>query len=396
MPRQVRDSAARDERGAVALTVVGLIVPFLLIGAFVVDLGMAYAQAQAFASGADSAALAVAREKQDDMNEKPTTLTNCGALLADDPDAARAGETARRQVQANRPFDLSEDDITVNVRLACVPVNGGPAGSGVLKVTVDVTREVPTALGKVAGVDSIRAARTGNAGVSGARRVGGVFPLAICDKQANAIRANPTATTTIETDKVWQPGCATGNAGGGNGGGNNGGGNNGGGNGGGNNGGGNGGGNNGGGNGGGNNGGGSNSGAGNWGWLDCGATNNSTQGLADRIRNGCTLPPLAGNPASVQMGGQPGNRDNAGPVRDAMQDKVGDSLAFPVYDLVTSQGSGAEYRVVGFITLKIIAITNGEVTVQYQAYSPTAEFDGSCGLGAGCASYNVTAVGLIG
>jgi Flp pilus assembly protein TadG len=363
LTRRIRPRLGRrDERGGVAVVVAGLIVPFTLLGAFVIDLGMTYAQAQAFAAGADSGALAIARYNQDLLTKNPTTYTTCAQLLAADPAATNAKAIARQQADANGPFNLTSasGQVSVDVSVSCTP-------SGVLKAVVTVQRDVPTTLGRIAGVQSLHAERNATAGVSRSSKVGGVFPLAICDQQADAILATaaagaPYPSVVIETDKVWQPGCTSNNGGNGNGNGN--------------------------GNSGGN-------GSGNWGWLDCNAPNNGIPSIVNHINNGCDVS-LQGHPASVQMGGTPGNKINAGPLETAILGAIGKTYAFPVYDTVSSQGAGTQYRVVGFLELQVVALSSGELTVKYVSYSPTAEFDGACGIGGSdCAAYNVVATALL-
>ena len=70
---------------------------------------------------------------------------------------------------------------------------------------------------------------------------------------------------------------------------------------------------------------------GNWGWLDCGG--NGTPGLVDAILNGCDLDlTLTGTPPTITVDGQPGNKINAGPIRDALDAVKGQVVALPVYD----------------------------------------------------------------
>lgn len=347
-----RTGAGRDERGGVAVVVACLLVPFMLLTAFTADVGMAYAQAQAFASGADSAALAVARANQDTLNRNPTTITTCAQLLATDPGFAKAKAIAQKQVDANGPFGLTSTSgqIAVDVALSCV--------DGVFRVTVEAKRDVPTTLARIAGVNSLTAKRSASAGLSGATRVGGVFPMAICDQQRDAILATaaagqPYPTVTLDSDKVWHPGCASGKI---------------------------------------------NKGSGNWGWLDCGAANNGIPTIIQHIDDGCDVE-LAGHPATVDMGGTPGNKLNAGPLLSALTGAMGKTYAFPVYDQVSAQGSNTVYTVVGFVQLKIVGLSPlGDINVQYVSYSPTAEFDPGCGIGGptACTSGNTWGIGLTG
>lgn len=349
----------RREDGAVAMITAVLLVPFCLLLAFTLDLGMAYAQAQAFASGADSAALAVAGAKQDALDARPSAYPDCAALRA--ADGGQALALAKRQVEANRAFGLratgAAPDVQVSTTLSCVDANGAPSPTGVLRVDVTVARDVPTSFGALAGVRSVHAEKSATAGLSGSLRTVDVFPLAICDQQADAIRAAaaagpPYATTTIETDKVWQPGC--GSAG--------------------------------------------NRGSGNWGWLDCTpGPSNGQPALLDAIANGCRDGfTLSESPATVTVDGTPGNRFNP-QVRGAVTAVSGRTYPFPVYDLVSGQGSNTSYRVVGFLSLTVQGVDGDEIRVSYAAWTPVGEFTRLCGLGApSCTTYSATGIGLIG
>ena len=54
----------------------------------------------------------------------------------------------------------------------------------------------------------------------------------------------------------------------------------------------------------------------------------------------------------------------------------GETFAFPVYDKVTGNGAGTEYRVVGFINLKFVDYDkDGNITVQYVSYSPVGSIN---------------------
>jgi Flp pilus assembly protein TadG len=353
LPSRRRSTARRDERGGVTLIVALLLVPMLLLIAFTLDLGMAYAQAQAFAAGSDSAALAIAGAKRANLNAHPSAPGNCQSLV--DTDAGQALAIAKKQADANRPYDLkaTTGQVDVHVALTCVDATGAPDANGVLRVRVTVQRDVPTTLGKLAGVDSIKASRqaTAGLGVSGVVK-GGAFPLTICDEQAKAIMSraisSPYPTEVIDVDKVWKADCSSKN------------------------------------------------GSGNWGWLDCGG--NGIPTLVDAILNGCDIDlTLSGSPPTITVDGTPGNRINAGPVGSALDSVKGQVIALPVYDKITGTGANTQYRIVGFINLKFIDYDkrSGNITVQYVSYSPVGSITPGCGIGGtGCATFNNYGIGL--
>jgi Flp pilus assembly protein TadG len=346
-PSRRRAMTRRDERGGVAMIVALLLVPMMLLIAFTLDLGMAYAQAQAFAAGADSGALAIAGAKRTSITNNPSVAASCASIVSSD--AGQALAIAKKQADANRPYDLraSSGQVDVQVSLTC-------DAHGILRVNVTVQRDVPTTLGKLAGINSVKATRNAGAGLSvvGSMK-GGAFPLTICDEQAKAIisRAvsSPYPIEVIDVDKVWKADCS-----------------------------------------------GKNGGSGNWGWLDCGG--NGTPGLVDAILDGCDLDlTLTGNPPTITVDGQPGNKINAGQLQGALDTVKGQTFAFPVYDKVTGNGSGTQYRVVGFINLKFIDYDkDGNITVQYDSYSPVSSLSSTCGIGGSCASFGSLAIGLTG
>ena len=113
------------------------------------------------------------------------------------------------------------------------------------------------------GVSSIKADRSASAALGVAKKLNGVFPLAICTLQADEIMANATAAgapypaEVIKSDKVWGVGslCPPQNG----------------------------------------------NGSGNWGWLDCGS-GVSVPALVNSITTGC-------NTSSLVLNGSPPSTD---------------------------------------------------------------------------------------
>ena len=347
----MRRGRQRDERGGVLLVVALLLVPMMLLAAFTIDFGMAYAQAQAFSAGADSAALAVVSAKRAHLNARPAASASCASIVAGDSGEALA--IAKKQADANRPYELraTTGQVDVQVQLSCVDAGGRPNPRGTLRVRVTVQRDVPTTLGRLAGVDSVNASRTAAAGLGVAQSVALPFPLAICKQQADAIMANAISTPypveTIDVDKVWTADCST------------------------------------------------KAGSGNWGWLNCGGI--GTPVLADAIVNGCRIDlTLTGTPPTITTDGTPGNRINAGPVESALDSVKGRTFPFPVYDKIFGQGATTQYRVIGFLNLQFLDYDrDGSIQVRYVSYSPVGSINTACGLGGGlCTPYNAYVIGL--
>lgn len=349
----------RNERGGVAAVVGLLMIPVMLLSAFTLDYGIAYAQAQAYASGADSASLAILKAKRAKLTGNPAVVPTCATLMATDGGEALA--IAKQQADANGPFGLksASNQFDVQVALSCVDKNGNPSPTGMLRADVTVKRAVPTTFGKLAGVSTINAIRSSSAALGVAADPNGVFPLAICDKTADLIMTKagisgaPYPTETIEVDKVWMPGC---HAGGGN------------------------------------------SGSGNWGWLDCGG-GVSVPAIAAAIDNGCPTDfTLTGNPPSAMIDGAPGNKINSNNLKTSMDGALGGIYAFPVYSKITGNGANTAYTVVGFIELQLVSYdTDGNIQVKYVNYSPVGSINTSCGIGSPtCKSYNTWAIRLMG
>ncbi|WP_392544905.1 Tad domain-containing protein [Oryzobacter telluris] len=350
-----------------------LLVPFMILAAFVVDFGMAFAQARAFSTSADSAALAIVAAKRTSINASPNTPVTCknikdadAALPANDPN--KALKIAKDQTDRNGPFAVNTaSGVGVTVTLECLAADGVTVqDDGFLKATVDVQRAVPTTLGKMVGVNTVNAQRNGAAALGVAKKVSGIFPLAMCDQQADEIAAHATAdfaaglpyrNEVISTSKQWNPNCQ-GQAGGG---------------------------------------------SGNWGWLNCASLGSpggvSVSDLASYITEGCNVDlTLTGSPPSSAIGGAPGNKINANGVISSLTSQLGKTFAFPVFDRITGNGAGVSYRIVAFIQLKLISFeeNSGDITVQYVNYAPVADLSQLCGIGnINCNVYNAYAIGLI-
>ena len=96
-----------------------LLVPMMILLAFTLDLGIAYAQAQAFAAGADSGALAIAGAKRTGLTSNAAVAPTCASILSND--AGQALAIAKKQADANRPYDLkaSTGQVDVQTSLTC-------------------------------------------------------------------------------------------------------------------------------------------------------------------------------------------------------------------------------------------------------------------------------------
>lgn len=372
---RIQLSESRED-GAVAVIVALFAVTLIVVAAFTTDFGMAYAQRQAFATGADSAALAVARAQYKTQLAQPTRTCSDAVIQ----DAALAATDVRKalvislaQVNANAPFNATIPASDVTTTLSCV--SGTPPTVKILQVEVVVSRTISPILGDVLGASPIHVERTAVAALGVINEVRGLSPLALCTEQADAIRAvhaldleaevSDRAQIVPVTSKVWKsPGCGT-------------------------------------------------DGSGNRGWLTYPGQGGGANGLGDMIESGysgaITLNPAVppSTRPSTLIGGEPGVKAS---VRDSMK-KLMDfdkPVTLPVYSTVTTNGSNATYTVIGFLSVKICGwdldkfgpcydpgvpmMEKEDMQVRYAGYTPAGQIGTVCGLGDPCAasSYHLT------
>lgn len=394
----------RDDRGAVAILVAILATVLVVIAAFTTDFGMAYAQRQALQTGADSAALAVVRAEYEKVQAEPS-LT-CSQLR--DDAAASAPGTALQAINDNAPFGIQLTAADVSVDLSCVGMS-----SGTLKATVGVSKTIDTIFGGVIGISTLSVGRGASAALGVANGVTGALPLAICTAVAQSIVEDAAKYSPqrphelVDLAKVWKASaqCGT-SAGNGNGNGN----------------------------GKGNGSGSSGStgsttvdGSGNWGWLYC--DGNGAPALAANIAGGCSQPITlnAGTPptvpANVLMSGTPGDKVNSQQVIEAMQSLINKDglVAIPVYDQVSGQGAGTQFRIIGFLSAKVcgiksnskaatgtcylagkeiltgqdVSLTDNSLQIIFSSYAPVSDLSSVCALGNSSCSFNAFVTKLV-
>lgn len=378
----------RTDDGAVAVMVALLAVVLVGMAAFTTDFGMAYAQRQALATGADSASLAVVRDQFNVLAKNPSFT--CDQLVSQDAakpdtDSTKSSNIALTQVNENAPFGAKLESTQVQTTLKCVGSN-----SGTLQATVSVGKSVKTIFGGVFGVSSINIARVSAAALGAANDVRGLIPIAICTYEAQAIIANamadvPARSATyrheiVPLNKVWDGGrqCGT-------------------------------------------------DGEGNWGWLYC-TDNNGVPDLSKGIQNGCPGAlrlDTSTTPASYVADGTPGDKGSSNPVTTAMQSIMDKTVTLPVYNNVTGPGANATYTVIGFLSVRMCAydnnnnhtvsgacyvttdplvssepdnvvVTKNTIQVQYVGYEPlVGQVNPYCAIGDTTCAFNSYVTGLI-
>ncbi|WP_157581520.1 TadE/TadG family type IV pilus assembly protein [Phycicoccus sp. Root563] len=147
-----RRRRSAGERGAVAMMVALLAIPVSILAGLTIDFGMTFAKRQALASGADSGALAITNQLRQMVLANLSTYPTCASVLATDPTSTTAKSTAVNFINRNSQYGESVPASQVSANLSC------QGNYLVADVTVDTS--VPTALGGLVGVNSLRANRS--------------------------------------------------------------------------------------------------------------------------------------------------------------------------------------------------------------------------------------------
>ena len=357
----------RDEQGVVSVIVAVLAVALLVLGAFTVDFGMAYAQRAALSTGADSAALKVVRRAYLSELTKARKCTDYVAydsgLPAGDPN--KSTTIALNALNANAPFgaSLKPTNLTTPV-LSCDP------SGRVLQASVQVSKTIPVSLGGIAGVHDLAVDRVAQAALGVANSVTGVRPFGVCTWQAQQIVANAEAAKAakaakqqypaevVSPDKVWKDSSGNNRSCDGSG------------------------------------------GSGNWGWLDLGQ-GNGAKDLGDLIENGSSTP-MTVSGSGLKIDGTPGNKGNSKNVSDAWKAIMDSTIPLPVYDSFSGNGSNVKYHIVGFISVQICAynkrdvkgtcddaslsMSSDDIEVRFAGYTPVGSISDICGIGLICAN----------
>jgi hypothetical protein len=178
---------AHSEDGAVAAIVAILAVALLLMSAFAVDVGNAYANGRQLSVAADSAALASAAK----VGEAIPIGQTCNAATLSTIDATTiAKQTADTINGENLKGNTTE--AVKSVAVSCTPTY--------VEVTVINERAVPTTFGKLAGVDNITPTKSATARYVRVPTSGGLRPWAVCDQSAIAAQQAPNTTFATGLD----------------------------------------------------------------------------------------------------------------------------------------------------------------------------------------------------
>ncbi len=194
----------RDDRGAVAVMVALLSTLLLVLAAFAVDIGNAYAVARQQSVAADAAVLAAVAKVGEAI---PRGQACTQALLNSISANTLAKTTADAYNTANNKSGVSEPVVSATV--TC------PTADAV-EVRVDNSRAVPTSLAGIIGITEINPGSYAVARYQRTLSAGGLRPWAICDSTvlAAASALNTTFATGIDTQAGPCNSTASGNWGG--------------------------------------------------------------------------------------------------------------------------------------------------------------------------------------
>ncbi len=172
----------REDSGAILLWMALMMVVFLSIAAFAVDLGMAYAVKRQLSSTADAAALAGAQEgaiKFEAAGGCPSNTPSQGLTDAINLAVQQAHD-------ANAPWGSTG---VPPAQITCTDKE--------ITVKVDETSDLDTYFARIMGITTLSPAATATANVFGAKIAGGLRPFTICVddlRAADADTSDPKAT----------------------------------------------------------------------------------------------------------------------------------------------------------------------------------------------------------
>jgi len=349
----------RDDSGAVAVFVGILVVVLFGVAVFATDFGMAYSRKRQLQAASDGAALAAAKTFADAARPG----LSCGTVVSTAGSAARA--TAVTYAGLNWP---------VNSALATGAAPAGWSGdAGVayrcnpqnnVEVLVTTTNTSPALFAGIFGADGFDLVRSAVAAMGAPTAVQGLRPFAVCQKAVDALLAQdlltPGAAQLVPLTKTW--GSAGGSIGddgedegdsecGG--------------------------------------------AAGNWGTVDYDGGTNPANDIVLWTDVGYPLVIDLGSDLAIDLDGDPGFpaansgncSTNAGcqhsvDLAGALNDILGQQSVLPIYDQVSGQGQNAQYRVVGFLGVRVCGwkIGNRSGTIPDPTFGGTSCYDNSAGV----------------
>lgn len=341
-PRRPQRPERSNESGAVAIMVAICCLMLLSVMAFVTDFGAAYTNKQRIQNGVDAAVLAVAQQI---ALTAPGTST-CAQMAAM---SATMRPVAEKYLADNAP-EAAMPAGTEGFELSC--------GSKGLIVKVVARQNSPVYFGQVMGFDDIPIGQAAKSAVAPAGSIIGLRPFAICQADANKLKAQPGVSYNVSVDNA-DLGCL--------------------------------------------------SAAGNWGVMDFDGGSNPAGDTEKWVRDGYDGPISVAPPVFID--GDPGF-PSPGKLKDAMTSILDDEIVLPVFDQVTGTGANSKFRLTGFISVQLCAFafnnkgglgscyTNlspapGDyLQLRFKRFIPIGELNTSCTLGTATCDNGVRLFGL--
>lgn len=330
------------ERGATAILVSVFVSTVALVAvAWVAEYGLAFSNKRFLQNAVDAAALAAATHVRDHAPvglacEELKGAIEVGGEAAWDPDGLTTTESVAATFFTEN-LGSTEGVVLDGVRATCEPATG-------LTITVEARQTAQTPFGEAAGTDMLRVRTSATAAVGTPAEVIGLRPIALCLVRAQAAAKDPGVEYGYPLQEKGDEVCGLDQS--------------------------------------------------VWGLLnfDGSRGNGGSDGAVSDIVSGHPKP-VGSSTADhdVWIDGSPGLRRNL--VR-YIEDLVGDEIVLPVYDSYRSHGK--DFRIVGFITVQITAVTDDEIRMVHRRFSPVAQINPSCLLGEASCDLGARVVQLAG
>lgn len=300
-----RSTGTRDE-GAVAILAAVLMVLFLIMAAFALDVGNAYAQSRQLSVAADAAAVAAAAK----VGEAMPTNTACTQAALNGLKNSSGQVVGAQAIALQVATDMNNTNArggsspAPTVTVSCVPYSSTDTVANAIEVTVSNHRDVKTFIAGVIGIDTFSPNATATARYLRTSSIGGLRPWAACADTVLAAKNNPGTTywTGIDSMPTAGGGPCNGYT------------------------------------------------AGNWGAIDFNGGSNGAPDLIDWTLNG--YPGPVAIPSTIPA--DPGVTNS---VADALHSLVGQVVSFPaVTGYNGGNGNNASFAAVGIASVKVCAI----------------------------------------
>jgi hypothetical protein len=344
-----------QDEGAIAIIIAVSATMLLVFAAFVVDFGTAYAQKRALSSGADAAALAAAKQIEQDSVATESCATISGKYSVGSASYNSLRSTVNSYISENDPQGSTTGNIG---QASLLPGADGLLVSCVsnlgLVVTVQTEKQVATTFGSLAGVDQVSVGQSARAAMGPGKSITGLRPYGICKGIADQVIADPNNSHTVRFDNSSM-GCG--------------------------------------------------SAPGNWGVIDFNGGSNPTGEIEQWTEFGYNQPITIPPSGILTFPGNPG-APNPGALQQEMNSILDKEIAIPIFDQVTGTGQNSVFRVTGFLGVKVCAwkfnnrnggqspptscyqasrvptpVPQDYIQVRFTSYIPVGEINTGCQLG---------------